>query len=45
LLLAFLINEWSQPIPFFKLQMLGIRNLAFALMTLAGVLVVLLAVV
>jgi DHA2 family multidrug resistance protein len=45
LLLAFLINEWSQPIPFFKLQMLGIRNLAFALMTLAGVLVVLQAVV
>ncbi|RBH34313.1 EmrB/QacA family drug resistance transporter, partial [Pseudomonas sp. MWU13-2860] len=45
LLVAFLINEWSQPIPFFKLQMLGIRNLAFALMTLAGVLVVLQAVV
>jgi DHA2 family multidrug resistance protein len=44
-LVAFLINEWSQPIPFFKLQMLGIRNLAFALMTLAGVLVVLLAVI
>ena len=45
LLVAFLINEWSQPIPFFKLQMLGIRNLAFALMTLAGVLIVLQAVV
>ncbi|WP_095126613.1 MFS transporter [Pseudomonas sp. Irchel s3a12] len=45
LLVAFLINEWSQPIPFFKLQMLGIRNLSFALMTLAGVLVVLQAVV
>ncbi|MCF4998897.1 MFS transporter [Pseudomonas syringae] len=45
LLVAFLINEWSQPIPFFKLQMLGIRNLSFALLTLAGVLVVLLAVV
>jgi DHA2 family multidrug resistance protein len=45
LLVAFLINEWSQPIPFFKLQMLGIRNLSFALITLAGVLVVLLAVV
>ncbi|PKH12364.1 EmrB/QacA family drug resistance transporter [Pseudomonas sp. 43NM1] len=45
LLVLFLINEWSQPVPFFKLQMLGIRNLAFALMTLAGVLVVLLAVV
>jgi DHA2 family multidrug resistance protein len=45
LLVLFLINEWSQPVPFFKLQMLGIRNLSFALMTLAGVLVVLLAVV
>ncbi|WP_454845022.1 MFS transporter [Pseudomonas farris] len=45
LLVLFLINEWSQPIPFFKLQMLGIRNLSFALLTLAGVLVVLLAVV
>ncbi|WP_426202179.1 MFS transporter [Pseudomonas sp. TWP3-1] len=45
LLVAFLINEWSQPIPFFKLQMLGIRNLSFSLMTLAGVLVVLSAVV
>jgi DHA2 family multidrug resistance protein len=45
MLVLFLINEWSQPIPFFKLQMLGIRNLSFALMTLAGVLVVLSAVV
>ncbi|MGE8153955.1 MFS transporter [Pseudomonas vancouverensis] len=45
LLVAFLINEWSQPIPFFKLQMLGIRNLSFALLTLAGVLVILQAVI
>ncbi|MCK1792440.1 MFS transporter [Pseudomonas violetae] len=45
LLVLFLINEWSQPIPFFKMQMLGIRNLAFALLTLAGVLVILLAVI
>ncbi|WP_085582177.1 MULTISPECIES: MFS transporter [unclassified Pseudomonas] len=45
LLVAFLVNEWSQPIPFFKLQMLGIRNLSFALLTLAGVLVILLAVI
>ncbi|WDH35582.1 MFS transporter [Pseudomonas chlororaphis] len=45
LLVLFLINEWSQPIPFFKLQMLGIRNLSFALLTLAGVLVVLTAVI
>ena len=45
LLVAFLINEWSQPIPFFKMQMLGIRNLSFALLTLSGVLVILLAVI
>lgn len=45
LLVLFLINEWSQPTPFFKMQMLGIRNLSFALLTLAGVLVVLLAVI
>ncbi|MEX3774878.1 MFS transporter [Pseudomonas sp. MYb118] len=45
LLVLFLINEWSQPIPFFKLQMLGIRNLSFALLTLAGVLVILLSVI
>ncbi|MBZ9783642.1 MFS transporter [Pseudomonas sp. REP124] len=45
LLVLFLINEWSQPIPFFKMQMLGIRNLSFALLTLSGVLVILLAVV
>lgn len=45
LLVLFMINEWSQPIPFFKLQMLGIRNLSFSLVTLAGVLVVLTAVI
>ncbi|MCE0462740.1 MFS transporter [Pseudomonas uvaldensis] len=45
LLVLFMINEWSQPVPFFNLQMLGIRNLTFALVTLAGVLVVLLAVI
>ncbi len=45
LLVLFLINEWSQPVPFFKIQMLGIRNLSFALITLAGVLVVLSAAV
>ena len=45
LLVLFLINEWSHPSPFFMMQMLGIRNLSFALITLAGVLVVLLAVV
>ncbi|WP_460140561.1 MFS transporter [Pseudomonas sp. S2_E01] len=45
LLVLFLFNEWSQPIPFFNLQMLGIRNLSFALLTLAGVLVILQAVI
>ena len=45
LLVLFLINEWSQPVPFFKLQMLGIRNLSFALLTLAGVLIILLSVI
>lgn len=45
LLVLFMVNEWSHPLPFFKLQMLGIRNLSFALLTLAGVLVVLLAVI
>lgn len=45
LLVLFLIGEWSQPMPFFKMQMLGIRNLSFALLTLAGVLVVLQAVI
>ena len=43
--MLFLVNEWSQPIPFFKLQMLGVRNLSFSLLTLAGVLMVLLAVI
>lgn len=45
LLVLFLIGEWSQSMPFFKMQMLGIRNLSFALLTLAGVLVVLQAVI
>jgi DHA2 family multidrug resistance protein len=44
LLIAFMINEWFTPVPFFKLQMLGSRNLSHALLTLAGVLVVLTAV-
>jgi len=45
LMVLFMVNEWSQEVPFFNLQMLGIRNLSFALITLAGVLVVLLAVI
>jgi DHA2 family multidrug resistance protein len=43
LLAAFLVNEWSQPLPFFKLQLLRHRNLSFSLLTLGGVLFVLLA--
>lgn len=34
-------NEWSEPLPFFQLRLLQRRNLSFALVTLAGVLVVL----
>jgi DHA2 family multidrug resistance protein len=45
LLVLFFINEWSHPLPFFKLQLLKIRNLAHALITLGGVLFVLLAVI
>ncbi|WP_028696573.1 MFS transporter [Pseudomonas cremoricolorata] len=41
LLVLFLYNEWSEPVPFFELRMLGRRNLMFALLTLAGVLIVL----
>ncbi|MBJ9975803.1 MFS transporter [Pseudomonas sp. S75] len=41
LLVLFLYNEWSEPLPFFQLRMLSRRNLSFALLTLAGVLVVL----
>ncbi|WP_122317333.1 MFS transporter [Pseudomonas cichorii] len=44
LLVAFMINEWFTPVPFFKLQMLGSRNLSHALLTLGGLLVVLTAV-
>ena len=45
LLVLFFINEWFHPLPFFKLQLLKIRNLAHALLTLGGVLFVLLAVI
>lgn len=38
LLTVFLINEWFHPLPLFKLQMLGRRNLAFGLLALAAVL-------
>ena len=45
LMVLFFINEWSHPLPFFKLQLLKIRNLSHALLTLGGVLFVLLAVI
>ncbi|WP_447592552.1 MFS transporter [Aquipseudomonas campi] len=43
LLVLLFINEWFHPLPFFKLQMLGLRNLSFALFALGVVLFVLLA--
>ncbi|WP_312513833.1 MFS transporter [Stutzerimonas nitrititolerans] len=43
LLGLFLLNEWRHPLPYFKLQLLQVRNLSFALFTLAGVLLVMLA--
>ncbi|MCY1288918.1 putative multidrug resistance protein EmrY [compost metagenome] len=43
LLVLFLLNEWGHPLPFFKLQLLRLRNLGFALFCLGGVLFVLLA--
>jgi DHA2 family multidrug resistance protein len=45
LLVLFLINDWSQPLPFFKLQLLRNRNLSFVLLALVGVLAVFLAVI
>ena len=36
LFVAFLINEWFHPLPFFKLQLFARRNFAHGLMTLAG---------
>jgi len=43
-MIAFMVNEWFTPVPFFKLQLLSSRNLSHALLTLGGVLVVLTAV-
>jgi MFS transporter, DHA2 family, multidrug resistance protein len=36
LFVAFLINEWFHPLPFFKLQLFARRNFTHGLMTLAG---------
>jgi DHA2 family multidrug resistance protein len=43
-LVAFLINEWFHPLPFFKLQMLARRNFAHGLLTLVGAVTLLVAV-
>ncbi|KAF1053791.1 MAG: putative multidrug resistance protein EmrY [Stenotrophomonas maltophilia] len=39
LLAAFFVNEWKHPLPFFRLDLLKRPNLTHALITLAGVLV------
>ncbi|WP_168793498.1 MFS transporter [Paraburkholderia aromaticivorans] len=36
LLVAFLVNEWFNPLPFFKLQLLARRNFTHGLLTLVG---------
>ncbi len=41
LLAAFFVNEWTHPLPFFRLDILKRRNFTHSLITLAGVLVVL----
>nr|WP_243849496.1 MFS transporter [Paraburkholderia rhizosphaerae] len=41
LLVAFLINEWYHPLPFFRLQLLSRRNFTHGLLTLAGAVVLL----
>lgn len=40
-LVAFLFNEWFQPVPFFKLQLLARRNFAHGLSTLLGTVILL----
>ncbi|MGO4333155.1 MFS transporter [Cupriavidus sp. 2TAF22] len=44
LLVAFLVNEWFHPLPFFKLQLLSRRNFAHGLTTLAGAVILLIGV-
>jgi DHA2 family multidrug resistance protein len=44
LLVAFLINEWFHPLPFFGLRLLRRRNFAHGLLTLAGAVVLLVGV-
>jgi DHA2 family multidrug resistance protein len=44
LFLAFLVNEWFHPLPFFKLQLLARRNFAHGLLTLVGAVILLVGV-
>ncbi|WP_087655423.1 MFS transporter [Caballeronia terrestris] len=44
LLVAFLVNEWFQPVPFFKLQLLSRRNFSHGLLTLTGAVILLVGV-
>jgi DHA2 family multidrug resistance protein len=44
LLVAFLVNEWFHPVPFFKLQLLARRNFAHGLSTLVGAVMLLVGV-
>ncbi len=44
LLILFLFNEWFQPVPFFKLQLLARRNFTHGLTTLAGAVILLVGV-
>ncbi|WP_175856487.1 MFS transporter [Burkholderia anthina] len=43
LFVCFFINEWSHPLPFFKIQLLARRNLTHGLICVGGVLVILVA--
>ncbi|AUT64057.1 MFS transporter [Paraburkholderia terrae] len=44
LFIAFLVNEWYQPVPFFKLQLLYRRNFSHGLSTLVGAVMLLVGV-
>jgi MFS transporter, DHA2 family, multidrug resistance protein len=44
LLVTFLVNEWFQPVPFFKLQLLARRNFTHGLSSLLGTVILLVGV-
>jgi DHA2 family multidrug resistance protein len=44
LFVAFLVNEWFHPLPFFKLQLLARRNFTHGLLTLVGAVILLVGV-